>query len=141
MDDEMCRARGSRKKEVEDYAMDKNFSTVAALACPVLIHSEGYAEWGNQAFIERFGIRQTAIKHLKVRELLWCLGIQDPLAGMIAEGVTFQQCEVPPMADADESIYLRQVALNEQMDGRDRRVLLISDDYESDSEDMVLANN
>jgi len=74
-------------------------------------------------------------------DLLYDHREEDPLAGMIAEGVTFQQCEVPPMADADESIYLRQVALEEQTDGRDRRVLLISDDHESDAEGMALAHN
>jgi hypothetical protein len=121
--------------------VEQNLSTIAALACPVLIHSDGAAEWGNEAFVERFGIKHAAIRHLKVRELLWCLGIQDPLAGMIAEGITFERCEIPPMAEADESIFIRQIALGNQMDGRQRRVLLITDEFEPVSGDVHLLDN
>ena len=56
---------------------------------PVLIHGAGIAVWGNRAFIERFGVDPAAIKRLKVRELLWSLGLQDPLARIIAEGAIF----------------------------------------------------
>lgn len=62
---------------------------------PILVHGNGYARWGNDAFVARFGINPAGLQRLKVRELLWTLGIQDPLAGMIAAGAVFPELEVP----------------------------------------------
>ncbi len=103
---------------------------IAAISCPLLIHGDGFVAWGNQAFSEEFGIRPTAVTSLKVRELLWCLGIQDPLAGMIAEGVTFDHWEIPPLNPALSVLYLRQVKLRDEGDCRQRFLLVISDDPE-----------
>jgi hypothetical protein len=105
-------------------------SIIAAISCPLLIHGDGFVGWGNQAFSEQFGIRPMAVKSLKVRELLWCLGIQDPLAGMIAEGVIFDQWEVPPLDPALSVLYLRQVRLPEEGDHHPKFLLVISDSPE-----------
>jgi hypothetical protein len=105
-------------------------SIIAAISCPLLIHGEGFVTWGNQAFSDQFGIRPMAIKSLKVRELLWCLGIQDPLAGMIAEGVTFDHWEVAPLNPVLSALYLRQVRLFDEDDRRETFVLVISDSPE-----------
>ncbi len=105
-------------------------SIIAAITCPLLIHGDGVVTWGNQAFSEQFGIRPMAVKSLKVRELLWCLGIQDPLAGMIAEGVTFDHWEVPPLNPTLSVLYLRQVRLFDEDDQSAKFILIISDNPE-----------
>lgn len=105
-------------------------SIIAAISCPLLIHGDGIVAWGNQAFSEQFGLRPSAVRSLKVRELLWCLGIQDPLAGMIAEGITFDHWEIPPLDPALSVLYLRQVRLFDEDERRERFVLVISDSPE-----------
>jgi hypothetical protein len=105
-------------------------SIIAAITCPLLIHGDGVVSWGNQAFSEQFGIRPMAVKSLKVRELLWCLGIQDPLAGMIAEGVTFDHWEVPALNSTLSALYLRQVRLFDEDDQSAKFILVISDNSE-----------
>ena len=102
-------------------------SIIAAISCPLLIHGDGFVGRGNQAFSEQFGIRPAAVKSLKIRELLWCLGIQDPLAGMIAEGVTFDHWEVPPLDHALSVLYLRHVQLPVESGQHQRFLLVISD--------------
>jgi hypothetical protein len=102
-------------------------STIATITCPLLIHGDGVVAWANQAFAEQFGIRPLAVKNLKVRELLWCLGIQDPLAGMISEGVTFDHWEAPPLSPMVSVLYLRQVLLSDEYDQSQRFILIISD--------------
>lgn len=100
--------------------------TIASIPCPLLVHSDGFVEWGNQAFSDEFGIRPTAMKHLKTRELLWCLGVQDPLAGMISEGITFDHWEVPPLNQVLSALHLRHVRLTDKM-GQTLYMLIISD--------------
>ncbi len=90
------------------------YSSVEASPFPVLVHVDGFVEWGNPAFVNRFGINPATIKRLKVRELLWCLGIPDPLARIVAEGATFPEMDVASLAGAAAiSLRLRQT----QMDG------------------------
>ncbi|PKU25529.1 hypothetical protein CWS72_05540 [Telmatospirillum siberiense] len=96
----------------------------------MLIHGDGIVSWGNQAFSQQFGIRPAKVKSLKVRELLWCLGIQDPLAGMIAEGVTFDHWEIPPLNAALSALYLRQVRLFDEEESGKKYILMISDSPE-----------
>lgn len=105
-------------------------SIVAAISCPLLIHGDGIVSWGNQAFSQQFGIKPAKVKHLKVRELLWCLGIQDPLAGMIAEGVTFDQWEIPPLDPLLSVLYLRQIRLFDDDEEGKKYILVISDSPE-----------
>jgi hypothetical protein len=101
-------------------------ASIATVPCPLLVHGDGYVEWGNEVFSSEFGIRPTAMRHLKTRELLWCLGVQDPLAGMIAEGVTFDHWEVPPLSQVLSALHLRQVRL-EATNGTQLFMLIISD--------------
>ncbi len=105
-------------------------SIIATISCPLLIHRDGFVIWGNQAFSKQFGIRPTAVESLKIRELLWCLGIQDPLAGMIAEGVLFECWEVAPLNPALSVLYLRQMRLFDEDDRREMFALMISDNPE-----------
>jgi hypothetical protein len=105
-------------------------STMAAISSPLLIHGDGIVAWANEAFAEQFGIRPTALKNLKVRELLWCVGIQDPLAGMIAEGVTFDHWEAPPLNPILSVLYLRQVQLPENTTLGHSFILFISENSE-----------
>lgn len=93
--------------------MDRNFSTVAGVRCPALVHRGGIAEWGNKAFADRFGIRPTPKKHLKLRELLWSLGVGDPLAGVIADGAAFDNCEAPSPHPKVPALFLRQTAFSD----------------------------
>ncbi|HIJ38112.1 MAG TPA: hypothetical protein HPP80_04370 [Rhodospirillaceae bacterium] len=88
--------------------MNKSYKSIAAIDCPALLHSQGEAQWGNRAFASRFGIHPTPLKHLRIKELLWSLGVQDPLVGMIADGVTFDQCVAPGLGSAMPALYLRQ---------------------------------
>jgi len=79
---------------------------------PVLVHRGGYAVWSNQAFVERFAINPGAMRPLKVRELLWSLGIQDPLAGIIADGAVFAEMEASSQIDRRPgTLHLRQRAV------------------------------
>ena len=89
-------------------------STVTATPWPILVHANGLARWGNEAFVTRFGINPAGIQRLKVRELLWTLGIQDPLAGMIAAGAVFPELEVAtPIEAGAGTMCLRQSSLPE----------------------------
>ncbi|HIJ64202.1 MAG TPA: hypothetical protein HPQ04_16040 [Rhodospirillaceae bacterium] len=108
----------------------REFSSVAAVPCPALIHRDGIAEWGNQAFAERFGILPTPLKNLKLRELLWSLGVGDPLAGMIAGGATFEECQVPASGSKVSALYLRQMAFADR-DATGRHLLWIAETTDS----------
>lgn len=87
-------------------------SSVATIPWPILVHGHGFARWANQAFVGRFGIDPSGMGVLKVRELLWCLGIQDPLAGLIASGAVFPELEVVSLSDTKAGNFcLRQLFL------------------------------
>ncbi len=87
-------------------------TTIAAIPWPILVHGRGVARWANRAFVGRFGLDPAGMAPLRVRELLWCLGIQDPLAGMIASGAVFCDLEVVSLGEPRPgSICLRQVPL------------------------------
>ncbi len=108
--------------------MKKMYSSVQASPFPVLVHFDGYVEWGNPAFVNRFGINPANIKRLKVRELLWCLGIPDPLARIVAEGATFPEMDVASLAGAAAiSLRLRQSLLDGQEPDHSRLVLSIDE--------------
>lgn len=94
--------------------MDRRFSSVESIPCPALVHRDGVAAWGNKAFAERFGIRPMPNKHLKLRELLWSLGVGDPLAGMIAEGAAFDDCLAPGPTAQIPALHLRQTMYSDR---------------------------
>lgn len=95
-------------------------------SCPVLVHAKGFAEGCNQPFVKHFGFEPMSNKRLRIRELLWSLGIQDPLAGMISDGVTFDRCDIPPLAVSSSLLRLRQIPLpGDRKDERDCRFMLI----------------
>lgn len=100
---------------------------ISTISCPLLIHGEGYVDWTNQAFVEQFGIRPASVMRLKVRELLWCLGLQDPLAGMIAEGVLFEQWEVASINHTLSPLFLSHIRLQAEDDSLEKFMLIISD--------------
>lgn len=92
--------------------MGKLDSSVTSVPWPILVHGHGLARWVNQAFVSRFGIDPAGMGVLRVRELLWCLGIQDPLAGMIASGAVFPELEVVSLGEAGSGrVCLRQLPL------------------------------
>ncbi len=90
---------------------ERTYGLTAAGPFPVLVHGDGLAIWGNRAFVDRFGIDPAVVKPLKARELLWRIGIRDPLAGMIAGGATFPLLEAPPVDKAFGMTTLRQIAV------------------------------
>ena len=105
-------------------------SAVVSTPWPILVHGSGFARWGNEAFITRFGINPAGIKRLKVRELLWTLGIQDPLAGIIAAGAVFPELEVAtPIEAGGGTMCLRQSSLPEDgmvpADAKDDPLLML----------------
>ncbi len=94
---------------------------------PILVHGDGFALWGNRAFVARFGIDPAGAKRMKVRELLWCLGIQDPVAGMIAGGAVFRELEVALLGEAKtQLVRLRQNFLPD--DASQPRMMLVMED-------------
>jgi hypothetical protein len=86
-------------------------SSVSVIPWPILVHGQGLAHWANQAFVGRFGIDPAAGGMLKVRELMWCLGIQDPLAGLIASGAVFPELDVSLGRAEPSALSLRQMPL------------------------------
>ena len=112
--------------------MDQLYATAAKMATPVLIHGDGRIEWGNRAFLERFAVKSETLPQVQVKELMWWLGILEPIAGMICEGIAFAHCEVPSANQADSTLYLSQIHLPLQPDGRNRMMLVLADEFDPD---------
>jgi hypothetical protein len=109
--------------------LDSLTSVLAGIPCPILIHGNGQAEWGNRSFISRYRIDPSAITPIKMRELMWCLGIPDPLAGVIASGAEIPETEVAPLGSpAGAALSLHQIRLPDSCDGRDRVMLVMAPD-------------
>jgi hypothetical protein len=121
--------------------IEQVYATAGAMSAPVLIHVDGAVEWVNRSFIGRFGVNEEAVSAVRVKDLLWCLGVVEPVAGMIAEGVTFHHCEMPPLQEGDGTLYLRQSCLSLQIDGRRRMMLVLADEFDPDVEELTLGAN
>lgn len=105
--------------------------SVNSIPWPILVHGHGTVHWANRAFIGRFGIDPAGMASLKVRELLWCLGIQDPLAGLIASGAVFPDLEVVTLRDLrPASLCLRQLPLpgEAEQEGEPELLMLVMAD-------------
>ncbi len=110
--------------------IDQFYAKAGAMRAPVLIHVDGQVEWSNRSFDERFGVQGEAVAQTGIRELLWCLGILEPVAGMISEGLLFQHCEVPSANRGDSMLILRQLCLTMQPDGRKHMMLVLRDEFD-----------
>ena len=121
--------------------MDQLYATASQMEAPVLIHVEGEAEWNNHSFTNRFGVRTEASARVKVKELLWCLGVIDPVCGMVAEGIPFRHCELPSPNPGESMLMLRQQALPMLADGRKRMMLVLADEFDPEPVDICIGDN
>ena len=121
--------------------MDQLYATASRMQAPVLIHVDGEVEWNNRSFTDRFGIKTEAEAGIKVKELLWCLGVIDPICGMVAEGTTFSHCELPPAHVGESVMMLRQQPLPMLSDGRKRMMLVLADEFDPEPVDICIGDN
>jgi hypothetical protein len=118
-------------------SIEQLYDKVGAMKAPVLIHVDGAVEWANRSFLRRFDVNEEAVATVRVKELLWCLGIVEPVAGMISEGALFRHVEMPAANPADSSLYLKQICLATQQDGRKRMMLVLADEFDPACDDDV----
>jgi len=121
--------------------IEQLYATAGAMAAPVLIHVDGAVEWGNPSFIQRFSVNEEAMVGVRVREMLWCLGLPEAVAGMVSENVPFGRCVVPALNPNDPDLYLHQTCLTMQPDGRKRMMLVLGDEFDPDPEDFEIGDN
>jgi hypothetical protein len=121
--------------------IEQLYATAGAMATPVLIHVDGGVEWGNRSFVQRFNVNDDMLAGVRVKELLWCLGIGEAVAGMVAEGLAFNRCAIPALDDKDATLFLKQVCLTMQPDGRKRMMLVLADEFDQDAEDIAIGDN
>ena len=121
--------------------MDQLYATAASMQAPVLIHIAGEIEWGNQSFANRFGVKPEASERIKIKELLWCLGVAESICGMIAEGIAFPNIELPSPNPGESAILMRHQALPMLCDGRKGMLLVMADEFDPDSADICIGDN
>jgi hypothetical protein len=121
--------------------MDQLYATASSMQAPVLIHIDGEIEWGNQSFGNRFGVKPEAAQRVKIRELLWCLGLAEPICGMIAESIPFRHCELPALNPGDSTTVLKHQALPMLSDGRKRMLLVLADEFDPEPADICIGGN
>jgi hypothetical protein len=121
--------------------MDQLYATASSMEAPVLIHIDGEIEWGNRSFADRFGVKPEAGSRIKVKDLLWCLGVAEPICGMIAESIPFHHCELPSANPGDSTMMLKQQALPMLSDGRKRMLLVLADEFDPESADICIGDN
>jgi hypothetical protein len=122
-------------------SIEQIYARVAEMDAPVLIHVDGRVEWGNRSFIQRFSINADMLPQVKIRELLWCLGIPEAVAGMIGEGVCFRHCEIPAADHIDGTLYLKQICLTKQDDGCQRMMLMMANEFDVEPSDFDIRAN
>ena len=115
---------------------DQLFATASSMQAPVLIHIDGEIEWGNQSFTDRYGVKPEASARIKVKELLWCLGVTEPICGMVAEGLAFHHCELPSPNPGESSMLLKHQMLPMLSDGRKRMLLVLADEFDPEPADI-----
>jgi hypothetical protein len=121
--------------------MDQLYATAASMEAPVLIHVAGEIEWGNQSFANRFGVKPEASARIKVKELLWCLGVSEAICGMIAEGIAFSHIELPSPNQGESTIRLKHQALPMLFEGRKGMLLVLADEFDPESADICIGDN
>lgn len=121
--------------------MDQLYAVASGMEAPVLIHVDGEIEWSNRSFTNRFGVKTEAGARIKVKELLWCLGVIDPICGMVAEGVSFRHCELPSPNPGESMIMLKHQLLPMLSDGRKRMMLVLADEFDPEPMDICIGDN
>lgn len=121
--------------------MDQLYATASSMEAPVLIHIDGEIEWGNQSFATRFGVKPEAAARIKIKDLLWCLGVAEAICGMIAEGIPFHHCELPSPNPGESTMMLKQQALPMLSDGRKRMLLVLADEFDPEPADICIGDN
>jgi hypothetical protein len=121
--------------------MDQLYATASQMQAPVLIHVDGDFEWCNRSFSDRFGVKSEGNGRIKVKELLWCLGMTDPICGMVAEGALLHNCQMPPPNPSDSAILLTHKPLPMLSDGRKRMLLVLADEFDPEPADLCFADN
>jgi hypothetical protein len=121
--------------------IEQLYATAGGMTAPVLLHVDGKVEWGNRSFLQRFGVNDDVLSGAKVRDLLWCLGLNESVAGMISEGAIFHHCEIPPQNPNDSRLFLKQARLTMQPDGRKRMMLVLADEFDPPTEDLLIGDN
>ena len=115
---------------------DQLYATASSMQAPVLIHIDGEIEWGNRSFTDRYGVKPEAGAHIKVKELLWCLGVAEAICGMVAEGIPFHNCELPSPNPGESSMLLKHQVLPMLSDGRKRMLLVLADEFDPEAADI-----
>jgi hypothetical protein len=121
--------------------MDQLYATASSMQAPVLIHIDGEIEWGNGSFVNRFGVKPEAGARIKIKELLWCLGVIEPVCGMVAEGIAFQHCELPSANPGESTMMLKQQVLPMLSDGCKRMMLVLADEFDPEPADICNGDN
>ena len=115
---------------------DQLYDTASRMQAPVLIHIDGEIEGSNRSFSDRYGVKPDASARIKVKELLWCLGIPESVCGMVAEGVGFSHCTLPSMNPGDSAIVVQHRHLPMLSDGRRRMMLVLADEFDPEPADI-----
>jgi hypothetical protein len=121
--------------------MDQLYNVASQMQAPVLIHADGEIEWSNSSFTQRFGVKTEAGARIKVKELLWCLGVIDAICGMVAEGITFRHCELPSPNPGESAVRLKHQVLPMLSDGRKRMMLVLADEFDPEPMDICIGDN
>jgi hypothetical protein len=121
--------------------MDQLYTVAAQMQAPVLIHVDGEVEWSNHSFTDRFAVKTEASARVKVKELLWCLGVIDAICGMVAEGIAFRDCALPSPNPRESMLMLKHQVLPMLSDGRKRMMLVLADEFDPESVDICIGDN
>ena len=115
---------------------DQLYDTASQMQAPVLIHIDGEIEWSNRSFGDRFGVRPEASARIKIKELLWCIGVPEAVCGMVSEGVGFLPCSLPGANPGDSTILIAHRNLPMLSDGRRRMMLVLADEFDPEPADI-----
>lgn len=115
---------------------DQLYDTASRMQAPVLIHVDGEIEWSNRSFTDRFGVKPDAGARIKVKELLWCLGVPEAVCGMVAEGVGFPSCALPSMNPGESAMLVTHRHIPMLSDGRRRMMLVLADEFDPEPADI-----
>lgn len=111
------------------------------MTASVLIHEDGAVAWGNKSFLHRFSVNEEALGQVRIKDLLWCLGIPEAIAGMVSEGVAFQRCEIPGGNPIDCSLYLKHICLAGHSGGNKRMMLILSDEFDKEALEICIGKH